>query len=105
MQQLIFFLFFLTAIYSLYQAFKSNSQFFSLLGMAFNFGTGAGLLISGIDFLHQVDSNGIFIYVSQTAANNPFIGVLGMVHVVLGFLCLYWFFRILGENNWQIRIM
>lgn len=105
MQQLIFVVFFLVCIYALYQAFKNNSQFFSLISMGFNFVLGAGLIYDGIDFLSQVNVNGVFVYTAETAANNPFIAGLGMTHVVLGFLSFYWFLRILGSNNWQIKLM
>lgn len=72
--------------------------------MGFNFGLGGGLVSSGIDFLSQVNSNGVFVYTASTAANSPFVLVLSTIFGIMGLLSLYWVFRILESNDWRIQM-
>ena len=105
MQQLLFIIFFLGALYTLYQCFKSNTQFFALMSTGFNLGLFGGLVGSGINFLTQVDSSGNFIYTAATAASDPFVGALAMTFFGFGMLSMYWFFRILARNDWKIQLL
>lgn len=104
MQQLLFGIFFIGSLLMLYLSFKENTQFFALMSMAFNLGLAGGLTVSGIDFLTQVDANGFFIYTAAKVATNPFVAALFGLHLGLGFLSMYWFFRIMEQHGWKISL-
>lgn len=81
--------------------------------MAACFGLWGLLIVSGLRFVNGINTvTGAFSYTVLTASINPgsitgtadpTVTVLAWAFFSFGFLALWFSFKILGENNWQLK--